>query len=127
MELNINSPAYFSKEYGIDNDVYRYCQKCYTYFKDKEYSSVLHIIGICPQIVPQKLYEQWECKERVKMISNCSCAIVEIRIDFDKYYNANSEERICLMKDAILRAVKKVKSKCKFDYNRFYEDLENMI
>lgn len=32
MKLNINSPAYFSKKYGIDNDVYRYCQNCYEFF-----------------------------------------------------------------------------------------------
>ena len=41
MNLNINSPAYFTQQYGVDDDVYRYCQKCYKYFKDKEYSEVL--------------------------------------------------------------------------------------
>lgn len=45
MELNINSPAYFSDHYGIDDDVYRYCQKLYTFFKDKQYSNSLSIIG----------------------------------------------------------------------------------
>lgn len=38
MELNINSPAYFKNHYGIDEEVARFCQNAYVYFKDKEYS-----------------------------------------------------------------------------------------
>lgn len=27
MELNINSPAYFNQHYGVDDEVYQFCQK----------------------------------------------------------------------------------------------------
>ena len=27
MELNINSPAYFTNHYGVDDEVYRYCEE----------------------------------------------------------------------------------------------------
>ena len=57
MELNINSPAYFSQHYGIDDEVYRFCQNAYIFFKDKEYSDILHIIGITPVAAPQELYD----------------------------------------------------------------------
>lgn len=62
MELNINSPAYFKEQYGIDDDVYKFCQQAYMYFKDKEYSEILHIIGIIPIVVPNDLYvdEKWK-------------------------------------------------------------------
>ena len=43
MELNINSPAYFKEHYGIDDEVYKFCQKAYVFFKDKEYLSLIHI------------------------------------------------------------------------------------
>lgn len=36
MELNINSPAYFSENFYIDNEVYRLCQKIYMHFRDKD-------------------------------------------------------------------------------------------
>lgn len=44
MELNINSPAYFTNHYGVDDEVYRYCQNLHNYFKTKEYSETLTII-----------------------------------------------------------------------------------
>lgn len=34
MELNINSPAYFKEHYGIDDEVYRFCQRTYMHFKE---------------------------------------------------------------------------------------------
>ena len=37
MELNINSPVYFKDHYGIDDEVYKFCQRAYLFFKDKKY------------------------------------------------------------------------------------------
>lgn len=87
MELNINSPAYFTQQYGVNERVYYYCKKCHEYFKDKEYSEILKVIGICPQCAPKDLYQKGMWKEKVRFIGNGSCASVDIRIDFDQYYN----------------------------------------
>lgn len=38
MELNINSPVYYKDHYGIDNAVYRFTQRAYLFFREKEYS-----------------------------------------------------------------------------------------
>ena len=35
MEFNINSPVYFKDHYGIDDEVYKFCQRAYLFFKDK--------------------------------------------------------------------------------------------
>ena len=80
MELNINTPAYFNQHYGIDDEVYRFCQNAYMYFKDKDYSDTLHTIGIAPVAVPQELYDDGAWKESVKLISNKSCAIISRRM-----------------------------------------------
>ena len=48
MELNINYPAYFKDFYGVDDEVHRFCQRAYLFFKGKEYSDVLHTMGITP-------------------------------------------------------------------------------
>ena len=123
MELNINSPAYFSDHYGIDDDVYRYCQRLYTFFKDRQYSDSLSIIGIIPVIAPKELYEAGQWKESVKLISGATCAIITIRLDFESYYNAESNGKIVLIRNAILTAVKKIKSRCKFEFGKFEKDL----
>lgn len=123
MELNINSPAYFSDHYGIDDDVYRYCQKLYTFFKDKQYSDSLSIIGIMPVVAPKELYEAGQWKESVKLIGSAACAIITIRLDFESYYSADSKGKIVLTRDAVLKAVKKIKSKGRFDFGGFEKDL----
>lgn len=125
MELNINSPAYFSEHYGVDDDVCRYCQKLYAYFKDKEYSETLSIIGIVPAVAPKELYEQGKWKENIQIRSLGSCAAINIRMDFESYYQADSNGKIELIKEMIIKAVKKIKSKGKFDWERFRDDLLN--
>ncbi len=124
MELNVNTPAYFNQHYGIDDEVYQFCQNAYMYFKDKEYSDVLHTIGIAPVAAPQELYDDGAWKESVKLIGNKSVAMISIRMDFQEYYNADSAEKILLTKKIILKAVKKIKSKGKFDYDAFERDFD---
>ena len=127
MELNINSPAYFKEHYGIDDEVYRFCQRVYLHFKDKEYSEVLHIIGIIPIVAPKELYDTGNWKESLTWRCNNSCAAIWIRMDFDAYYNANSQEKIRMTKEMIFKAIMKVKSKGKFDYNKFVADFKEIL
>lgn len=123
MELNINSPVYFSDHYGVDDDVYRYCQRISTFFKGREYSETMSIIGIVPVAAPQELYAQGNWKETVQIRALGSCATIYARMDFESYYRADSNGKIELIKEMILRAVKKVKAKGKFDWERFRDDL----
>lgn len=124
MELYINSPVYFSDHYGADDDVYRYCQRISAFFKDREYSETMSVIGIVPVAAPQELYAQGIWKETVQTRALGSCATICARMDFESYYRADSSEKIELIKEMILRAVKKVKSKGKFDWERFRDDIE---
>lgn len=124
MELNINSPAYFAVHYGVDDEVYRFCQRAYLFFKDKEYSEVLHTIGIVPIVAPQELYATDAWKECCSWRGYNSAVAINIRMDFEVYYHAGSEEKVRLTRELILKAVKKVKAKGKFDYERFVEDFK---
>lgn len=127
LDLNINSPSFYTQQYGVNDRVYRYCQKCYEYFKDKEYSEVLTTIGICLQCAPMDLYQQGKYKEMVRFIGNKSCACIYIRIDFDQYHNATDEEKVIIIENTILKAIKKVRAKGKFDYESFSQDLQKMV
>lgn len=125
MELNINSPVYFKDHYGIDDEVYKFCQRAYLFFKDKKYSNTLQIIGIVPIVAPQEIVGE-NYKEKVKFLCNKSVASIEIKMDFDDYYNADSIKRIKLTKEMILTAVKHIITKVDFDYDRFKEDLMSL-
>lgn len=69
MELNINSPAYFTAHYGVRDEVYTFCQKAHLFFKDKEYSNTLHIIGIVPVAAPKDIYDSGKWEESIKFYS----------------------------------------------------------
>ncbi len=123
MDLNINSPAFFTEHYGVDDEVYQFCQKASLFFKDKEYSDTLHIIGILPVAAPQELYDNGKWKEKAEFLCNKSVASIVIRMDFENYYNADSAGKAEQIKGMILTAVKRIKSKGKFRYDEFKEDL----
>lgn len=97
MELNINSPIYYKDIYGIDDEVYKYCQIVYSNFLDKDYSNTLKTIGIIPIIVPNDLCGK-KYKSKVKFLCNKTVASVEIIIDFDDYCNSDIEGKIAIIK-----------------------------
>ena len=95
----------------------------YLFFKDKKYSNTLQIIGIVPIVEPQEIVEGENYKEKVKFLCNKSVASINIKMDFNDYYNADSIKRIELTKEMILTAVKRIITKVDFDYGKFKEDL----
>lgn len=126
MEVNINSPVYYKDHYGIDNAVYRFTQRAHLFFKEKEYSDTLQILGIVPIIAPQEVYAAGNYKERVRFLRGKGFASVEVKIDFDAYHYADSAGKITLTKDMLLTAAKRIKAKVDFDYDRFRDDLESL-
>lgn len=122
MELNVNSPAYFKEQYGVDDEVYRFCQKAYLFFKDREYSDTLHIIGIVPVVAPQELYDRGAWKENIRFLDNKNVVSIVIRMNFEDYYHADSMGKLEQTKEMVLTAVKRIRSKGKFDYEKFKED-----
>ena len=123
MELIVNSPAYFTIEYGVNDEVYKYSQRLYKYFKDKNYSPTLERFGICPIAAPKEMYYKGLWEQSLSVLSGGAVASAFVRMDFKKYYDASDDEKIEMIKEVILKATKKVKSRVKFDYNKFYDDL----
>ena len=107
MELNINSPVYYKDHYGIDNEVYRFCQRAYVFFKDREYSGTLRILGILPIAAPEEVWAERNYREKVRFLCGRSLASVEIKMDFEVYRGADSAERIRQTKEMILTAVRR--------------------
>jgi len=115
-------PAYFKEYYGVDDEVYRFCQKAYLFFKDREYNNTLHIIGIVPVVAPQEVYDRGAWKESIRFLNNRNVVSIVIKMNFENYYHADSMGKLEQIKEMILTAVKGIKSKGKFDYEKFKED-----
>lgn len=126
MEFNVNSPAYYSQKYYIDDDVYQMCKEIYVFMKNKDYSQVLKIIGIIPIIAPEEVLKDssiWE--EHIEFRGKNEVATVWVHISFNDYHLADSETKRKLMLNTIIKSVEWVskKSKIKFNLEKFKEDI----
>lgn len=127
MRLNINSPAYYSKEIGVDNDIYIMCEEISLYMRDREYSEIVDTIGIVPIVAPKELIESGKWKEERKYDIKFKLVFVSKQIDYDEYYSADISRKKELIIDNILISVKSIHKKSKFDYERFKIDLLKFV
>ena len=74
----------------------------------------------------QRICIKRECGKKRLDLLEMEVVPALIRIDFDQYYNATDEEKVIITRNTIIRAVKKVKTKGKFDYEMFCQDLQNV-
>ena len=72
MDLNINSPAYYTKEYGVDDDIYWMCRELSNYVREKKYSDAINIIGIVPIVAPAAVLEKGLCNNILSSVKAVS-------------------------------------------------------
>lgn len=123
MELNINSPSYYKTHYGIDDDIYWLCRNISECLKDKIYSDIVDIIGICPIVAPDELIKQGLWKERTEYHLADRLIIVSRHIEFLPYIKGSLSDKKKLMVRNILQSVRSVSKKGKIDYPRFETDI----
>lgn len=124
MDLNINSPSYYTQEYGIDDDIYQMCRQLSDAVKQKKYSDTLNIIGIIPIIAPLSVIEKGLCKEHKKCEPRYGFASVSLQIDFEEYVNADISGKKKLIINNILKSVKAISKKGKVNYCLFENDVK---
>lgn len=127
MRLNINSPAYFTQNYGVDDDIYNLCKQIRLFLNDKDYSEVVDTIGITPLVVPQKILDEGKWRQIIQYDLKYKIVIVKKHIDFEEYLNASIEERKLLIFQNILDSVKSIHKKSKLDYKRYEADLVEFV
>lgn len=127
MELNINSPSYYKNIYGTDDEIYWMCQGVYEFEKERRYSEIIDIIGICPIVAPTELIEQGKWKEETVYSIKARLIIVKRHIDYESYVHGTIEEKKKLMIGNVLKSVKAIKGKGKIDYCQFESDLLDFL
>lgn len=123
MELNINSPSYYSMEFGVDDEVYWFCRKIAKFAKDKTYSEIIDKIGVMPGLVPKELLDKGLWKEVLKYDFKCNLVIISKNIDYEKYLSADMEGKKKLILSGLLEMLYKMRKKGQFDYERFKKDI----
>lgn len=89
MELNINSPVYYTTEYGVIDEIYRMCEEIRYWVKDKSYSPIVDIVGIIPIIVPKEVIGQGLCREHKRCEAKAGFASVCLQIDYETFVSAD--------------------------------------
>ena len=123
MELNINSPAYYSKEYGVCDDIYRLCRDISEYVREKKYSEIIKSVGIVPIIAPYEILQSGLFKEQKKCEVKYGFASVSIQIDFNQYVEADIEGKKKLIIKNILASMKSIQKKGSINYVQFEKDI----
>ena len=124
MNLNINSPVYYTQEYGVDDDIYLMCRKLSDAVKEKEYSDILSIVGIVPIIAPLPVIERGLCKEHKKCEPQYGFASVSLQISYEEYVNSDVSSKKRLIIDNILKSVKAISRKGRINYFSFENDVK---
>ena len=123
MELNINSPSYYTDEYGVEDEIYWMCRELSAYVREKEYSDVIHIVGILPIIAPKSVIDKGLCKTQKKCEPRAGFASICLQVDYEEYVKADISTKKKLMIDNILASVKSVSKRGKINYSLFEEDV----
>lgn len=123
MVLNINSPAYYTNIYGIDDEVYWMCRELSDFVKGKKYSDIIDIVGVVPIIAPQEDIDKGLWKEVKKCDLKFRVATVSLQISFDDYIQSDIEKKKSLIIDNIIKSVNVISKKGKLDFNNFREDI----
>ena len=121
--LNINSPAYYTNIYGIDDEVYWMCRELSDFVKGKKYSDIIDIVGVVPIIAPKDDIDKGLWKEVKKCDLKFRVATVSLQISFDDYIQSDIEKKKSLIIDNVIKSVKVISKKGKFDFNDFKEDI----
>ncbi len=123
MELNINSPAYYTEKYGIDDEIYSMCKDLRIFLKNNKYSDIINIIGIVPIIAEKNEILKGLWKETKKCELKYGFSSVSLQIDFETYVNADISYKKQLIIENILKSVKVIAKKGRIDYQRFESDV----
>lgn len=124
MILNINSPAYYTNQYGVIDEIYMMCREISYYVNRKEYSSLVNIVGITPIIASKDVIDKGLFKEEKKCETQYGFASVSLQINYEDFLRSDIDEKKRLIVINILRSVKSIHRKAKLDFDEFEKDIK---
>lgn len=123
MDLNINSPMYYTNQFGVIDEIYDMCKDIRNMAKGKTYSSVINIVGITPIIAPYDILSTGLYKETKRCELKAGFASVSLQIDYEEFVRANIKQKKKLIIKNILTSMKSIHKKAKINYIDFEADV----
>ena len=125
MNLNINSPSYFTFHYGVIDEIYSMCLQISRSVDVKKYTDSLDSIAITPIIAPEDEIKKGNWKEIKKVLVKSRLAIISLHIDYAKFENAKIDEKKALVYENIVSSLRVIQSslKEKFNCDRMVSDI----
>ena len=123
MELNINSPAYFTREYGVIDEIYKMCRELEAFVRPHTYSELINIVGITPIVAPigetniGRYKEVKQCKEKSGFAS------VSLRINYEYFTQSDMEVKKVLIIENIWQSIHAISKKAQIDMEAFTKDV----
>ena len=129
MNLFINSPVYYTQEYGIVDEVYKMCLDISKCIDIKLYTDSIDTIGITPIIAPISVLNS-EGHREVSFISLAyRMANISLVSDYYSFCNADIDVKKHIIIENVLLSLKVIKKKLKnnFDYERIEQDIKELV
>lgn len=129
MILNINSPAYYTQKFGIDDELYTLSKQISNSVRKKQYSEVINTIGIVPIIAPQEILDEGMWKEKVLVSKLYQFVDVQLCINYDEFINGNSDVKRELYIKNIIDSIRAVGEKLRknFETEKMINDILDAI
>jgi len=129
MNLFINSPSYYTREYGVIDEIYSFCSYISKSIDITCYTECLDTIGIVPMIAPKTVLSEIKWKSRKYISLAYRMADISLSSDFDEYHLGDIETKKQMMLDNILDSMKVIKKKLgkEFNYVQMERDILNIV
>lgn len=125
MNLFINSPAYFTQEQGVIDEIYNLCKAISCNINILLYTSSLDTIGITPITAPVS-----SGFKETKFISLAyRMADISLYSDYDNFCKADITTKKKIIVENILRSLYVIKKELKndFDYEQIEKDIKSIF
>ena len=123
MDLNINSPVYYTQQFGVIDEIYDMCKEIRIMAKGKNYSSVINIVGITPIIAPYDIISTGSFKEMKKCELKAGFASVSLQMDYEEFICADIKQKKKLIINNILTSMRSIHKISKINYIDFEADV----
>lgn len=121
----INSPAYYTQNHGVIDEIYQMCSGISGAIDIQNYTSSLETIGIVPIIAPRELTNNGLWLGHTKISLPHKMAIVSLNSSYEKFCIANllQKKEIILTNIVDSLSVIKKRLKSKYDYEDMVRDI----
>lgn len=125
LNLFINSPIYYTQQYGIDDDIYQLCSYISNNIDIAKYTTAIDTMAITPIIAPKELEPDKLRRARIFV----TAADISIPLSYEEYVDGDVHEKKKMIIENIIDSaqVLKKKLKSKFNFELFSSDLEQLI